>query len=102
MRFLERPVSVYQDSYVNFYVDVYKQRWYWKGTSYRISSGVMQETSSVLPKRLHSDLLSEEEALGTHKNKLSARKKDLSNQPQLMRVTPIALLCSWVLQLIEV
>ncbi len=52
-----------------------------------------KSTSRVLSSRLHSDSLSGAEASGTHKNKLTARKGTLRNQPQLTRVTPIALLC---------
>jgi hypothetical protein len=38
--FCKRPVSSYQDSYVNFYEEVYKQRWYQKRTTYCVSGGV--------------------------------------------------------------
>jgi hypothetical protein len=50
-RFLRRPVSVYQDSYVNFYVDVYMQRWYQKRTTYHVSGGVTQEYLKRLVKQ---------------------------------------------------
>ncbi len=59
-------------------------------------------TSSVSTGRLRSDSSSEAEASGSQKNKLTTRKGTWSNQPQLTHVTPIALLCSWVLQPIEV
>ncbi len=61
-----------------------------------------KSTSSVSTSRLRSDLLSGAEASGSQKNKMTARKGTLSNQPQLTRITPIALLCSGVLQPIEV
>ncbi len=61
-----------------------------------------KSTSSVSWGRLHSDSLSWAEASGSQKNKMTARKGTLSNQPQLTRVTPTALLTRWVLQLIEV
>jgi hypothetical protein len=61
-----------------------------------------KSTSSVSTGRLCSDLLSGAEASGSQKNKMNAKKGTWSNQPQLMHVTPIALLCSWVLQPIEV
>jgi hypothetical protein len=61
-----------------------------------------KSTSSVSTSRLCSDLSSGAEASGYQKNKMTARKGTLSNQPQLTRVTPTALLGSWVPQLIEV
>ncbi len=60
-----------------------------------------KSTSSVSASRLRSDSSSWERASGTQKNKLTAREGTLSNQPQLTRVTPTALLVSWVLQPIE-
>ncbi len=59
-------------------------------------------TSSVSTGRLHSDLSSRAETSGFHKNKMTARKGTWSYQPQLKCVTPIALLCSRVLQPIEI
>ncbi len=59
-------------------------------------------TSSVSTGRLHSDSLLGAEASGSQKIKMTARKGTWSNQPWLMRITPITLLCSWVLQPIEV
>ncbi len=59
-------------------------------------------TSSVSTGRLHSDLSSGAEASGSQKNKMTARKETWSYQPQLTHITPIALLCSRVLQPIEV
>ncbi len=41
--FWKRPVSSYQDSYMNFYEEIYKQRWYRKWTTYRVSGGVTHE-----------------------------------------------------------
>ncbi len=38
--FCNRPVLSYRDSYVNFYEEVYEQRWYQKRTTYCISGGV--------------------------------------------------------------
>jgi hypothetical protein len=43
MRFHKRPISAYWDSYLNFYKEVYEQRWYRKRTTYHVSSGVLQE-----------------------------------------------------------
>jgi hypothetical protein len=60
-----------------------------------------KSTTSVSASRLRSDLLSWERASGTLKNKLTARKETLSNQPQLTHVTPTVLLGSWVLQPLE-
>jgi hypothetical protein len=59
-------------------------------------------TSSISTGRLRSDSSSGAEASGSQKNKMTARKGTWSNQPRLTRVTPTALLCSWVLQPIEV
>ncbi len=61
-----------------------------------------KSTPSVSTSRLRSDLSSGAEASGSQKNKMTARKGTLSNQPRLTRVTPTALLGSWVLQPIEV
>jgi hypothetical protein len=61
-----------------------------------------KSTLNVSTSRLCSDSSSGAEASGSQKNKMTARKGTLSNQPRLMRVTPTALLGSWVLQLIEV
>jgi hypothetical protein len=61
-----------------------------------------KSTSSVSTSRLHSDSLSGAEASGSQKNKMTARKGTLSNQPRLTCVTPTALLGSWVLQPIKV
>ncbi len=91
--FRKRPVLSYEDSYVNFYDKIYKQRWYRKQTTF---------CSSVSTSRLCSDSTSGAEASGSQKNKMTARKETLSNQPQLTCVTPVALLCSWVLQPIKV
>jgi hypothetical protein len=99
--FLKRPVSSYQDSYVYFYKEIYKQR-----TGNGLLIALLEEshmsTSSVSTGRLRSDSLSGEEASGSQKSKMTTRKGTWSNQPQLTRVTPIALLCSWVLQPIVV
>ena len=46
-------------------------------------------TSSVSTGRLRSDSSSRAEASGSQKNKMTARKGTLSNQPQLTHVTPI-------------
>jgi hypothetical protein len=59
-------------------------------------------TSSVSTGRLRSDSSSGAEASGSQKNKMTTRKGRWSNQPRLTCVTPIALLCSWVLHPIEV
>ncbi len=41
--FWKRPILSYQDSYVNFYKEIYEQRWYRKWTTYRVSGGITQE-----------------------------------------------------------
>jgi hypothetical protein len=61
-----------------------------------------KSTSSGSTSRLCSDSSSGAEASGSQKSKMTTRKGTLSNQPQLTRVTPIALLCIWVLQPIKV
>ncbi len=61
-----------------------------------------KSTSSVSTGRLRSDSLSGVEASGSQKNKMTARKRTLSNQPRLTRITPTVLLTSWVLQPIKV
>ncbi len=65
-------------------------------------NGLLISTSNVSTGKLHSDSSSGAEASGSQKNRMTARKGTLSNQPRLTRVTPTALLGSWVLQLIEV
>ncbi len=76
------------------------------GTRNRLLIAFLEEslksTSSISTSKLRSDSSSGAEASGSQKNKMTARKGTLSNQPWLMHVTPIALLCSWVLQPIKV
>ncbi len=100
--FWKRPVSSYQDSYVKFYEDIYKQRWYRNGILIAFLEESRMSTSSVSIGRLRSDLSSGAEASGSQKNKMTARKGTWSYKPRLTRLTPITLLCSWVLLPIEV
>ncbi len=68
------------------------------GTGNRLLITFLEEScktnSSISTSRHRSDSSSGAEASGSQKNKMSARKRTLSYQPQLMRITPIALLCS--------
>ena len=64
--------------------------------------GVPQRVpSSVSASRLRSDASSWEKRLSNPEDQDNCKKGTLSNQPQLTRVTPTALLGSWVVQPIE-
>ncbi len=91
-----------QDSYVNFYVDVYVQRWYWKQTTYCVSGEVTQEYLKRLTKQTLFWLVIRNRSHRNPQQQVDHKIRDLSNQPQLKRVTPIALPCTWVLEPIEV
>jgi hypothetical protein len=45
--FRKRPVSSYQDSYINFYKEIYERRWYRKRTTYCVSGGVTRRVPQV-------------------------------------------------------
>jgi hypothetical protein len=102
MRFCERSVSVYQDSYVNFYVEVYERRLYRERTTYRVLGGVTQEYLKHLTKQTPFWLVVRNRSLRNPQEQVDCKKRDLSNQPQLTSVTPIALQCIWVLEPIKV
>jgi hypothetical protein len=80
--FRKRLVSSYQDSYVNFYEEISTSE---GGTGNGLLIAFLEEsrksTSSVSTSRLRSDLSSGAEASGSQKNKMTARKETLSNQP---------------------
>ncbi len=86
----------------NFYKEIYKRKWYWKGLLIPLLEESREE---YLQASLQADsaltLHHKKRASGTLKNKKTARKGMLSDQPRLTRVTPTALLGSRVLQPIE-
>ncbi len=92
------------DSYVSFYMDmdVYVQRWYRKRTTYCVSGGVTWEYLKRLTKQTPFWLIVRNRSLRNPQEQVDRKIRDLSNQPRLMRVTPIALPCTWVLEPIKV
>ncbi len=100
--FLKRHISSFWDSYMKFLpggpqVKVVPER-----TTYLITCGVLGKVpSSVSACRLRSDLLSWAKHLRNPEDQDDHQKGTLSNQPWLKRVTPTALLGSWVLQPIK-
>ncbi len=100
--FLKRLVLSFWDSYVKFlpgglWAKVVPER-----TTYCITWGVLWRVPSrVSASRLRSDLTSWAKCLRNPEDQDDREKGTLSNQPRLTRVTPTALLGSWVLQLIE-
>ncbi len=72
------------------------------GTGYRVTWGVPQRVpSSVSASRLCSDTSSWAKCLRNPEDQDDREKGTLSNQPWLTRITPTALLGSWVLQPIK-
>jgi hypothetical protein len=70
--------------------------------TYCITWGVLQRVpSSVSASRLHSDTSSWAKSLRNPEDQDDHKKGTLSNQHRLMRITPTALLGSWVLQPIK-
>jgi hypothetical protein len=102
-KFLKRPVSSNQDSYMKFLRGGLRAKVVPERTTYCITWGVPQRVpSSVSASRLRSDVPSWAKASGTPKIKMTNCKNGtLSDQPWLMSVAPTALLGSWVLQPIE-
>jgi hypothetical protein len=86
----------------NFYEEIYERKWYRKGILIVLLEESREEHFQV---SLQADSAlthcHEKRTSGTLKNKMTTRKGTLSNQPRLMRITPTALLGSWVLQPIE-
>ncbi len=91
--FLKRPILSFQDSYVKFlpwglHAKVVPER-----TTYSVTWGVLwRVTSSVSASRLRSDMLSWAKLHSNPEDQDDRKKGMLSNQPQLMCVTPTALL----------
>jgi hypothetical protein len=100
--FLKRHVSSFQDSYVKFLWGDLQAKVVPERTTYCVTRGVPQRVpSSVSTSRLRSDSLSWEKSLRNPEEQEDRKKGTLSNQPQLTRIKPTALLGSWVLQPIE-
>ncbi len=75
--FCKRPISSYWDSYVNFYKEVYKQRWYWKRTTYRVSGGVPQEYLKRLFKQTPLWLIVRSRSLRIPEEQDDRKKRDV-------------------------
>ncbi len=100
--FLKRHILSFQDSYVKFLPGGLRAKVIPKRITYCITWGVPRRVpSSFSASRLHSDASSWAKHLRNPKDQDDREKGMLSNQPQLMHVTPTALLGSWVLQPIE-
>ncbi len=100
--FLKRHISSLWDSYVKFLWGDLRAKVVPKRTTYRVTWGVpWRVPSSISASRLCSDSSSWEKSLRNPIEQEDRKKGTLSDQPRLMRITPTALLGSWVLQLIE-
>ncbi len=100
--FLKSSVSSYQDSYVKFLLVCLQAKVVPERTTYCVTWGVVRRVpSSISASRLYSDALSWAKRLRNPEDQDDREKGMLSNQPWLTRVTPTALLGSWVLQPIE-
>ncbi len=100
--FLKRQVLSFQDSYGKFLWGDLQATVVPERTNYCVTWGVLQRVSlSVSTIRLCSDSSSREKSLSNPEEQEDRKKGTLSNQPRLTRVTPTALLGSWVLQPIE-
>ncbi len=100
--FLKRPVLSFWDSYVKFLPGGLRAKVVPERTTYRITWGVLQRVpSSVSASRLCSEALSWAKHLRNLEDQDDCKKGTLSDQPRLMRITPTALLGSWVPQPIE-
>ncbi len=96
--FLKRHVLSFWDSYVKFLQGDLRAKVVPERTTYRIIWGVPQRVpSSVSASRLRSGSSSWEKNLRNLEELEDRKKGTLSNQPWLTRVTPTALLGSWVL-----
>ncbi len=100
--FLKRHVLLFQDSYVKFLRGDLQAKVVPDRTTYCVTWGVPQRVpSSISTGRLCSDLLSWDKSLRNPEEQEDHEKGMMSNQPRLTRITPTALLGSWVLQPIE-
>ncbi len=100
--FLKRYILSFWDSYVKFLRGDLQAKMVPERTNYCVTWGVPQRVPSrVSTSRLRSDSLLWENSLRNPETQEDREKGMLSNQPQLTRVTPTALLGSWVLQPIE-
>jgi hypothetical protein len=75
--FCKRPISSYQDSYVNFYKEIYKQRWYRKRTTYCISGGVTHEYLKRLYRQTPIWLIDRSRSLRNPEEQDDRKKRDL-------------------------
>ncbi len=100
--FLKRHVLSFWDSYMKFLPGGLQAKVVLKRTPYCVTWGVpWRVPPSVSASRLHSDASLWAKCLRNPKDQDDCKKETLSNQPQLTRVTPTALLGDWVLQPIE-
>ncbi len=75
--FWKRPISSYQDSYVNFYEEIYERRWYRKRTTYPVSGGVMQEYLKRLYKQTALWLIIRSRSLRIPEEQDERKKRDV-------------------------
>ncbi len=100
--FLKRHVLSFQDSYLKSLWGDLRAKVVLERTTYCVTWGVVRRVpSSISASRLCSDLSSWKKSLRNPEEQEGRKKGTLSNQPQPMRVTPTALLGSWVLQPIK-
>ncbi len=100
--FLKRHVSSFWDSNVKFLRGDLRVKVVPERTTYHVTWGVLRRVlSSVSTSRLCFDSSSWEKSLRNPEEQEYHKKGTLSNQSRLMRITPTALLGSWVLKPIE-
>ncbi len=75
--FHKRPVSSYQDSYVKFYKEIYKQKWYWKQTTLRVSGGVTHEYLKCLYRQTPLWLIVRSRSLRIPEEQVDHKKRDV-------------------------
>ncbi len=100
--FLEQLFLSFWDSYMKFLQGYLQAKVVPERTSYCVTWGVPRRVpSSISTSSLRSDLLSWKKSLRNPEEQEDYKKGTLSNQPWLTRITPSALLGSWVLQPIK-
>ncbi len=100
--FLKRHISSFWDSYMKFPREDLQAKVVPERTTYCVTWGVLQRvSSSVSASRLRSNLSTQKKSLRNPEGQEDCKKKTLSNQPQLTRIIPTALLDSWGLQPIK-
>ncbi len=75
--FCKRPMSSYRDSHMNFFKEIFKQRWYRKRTTYCVSGGVTQEYLKCLYRQTPLWLVIRSRSLRIQKEQDDRKKRDI-------------------------